>query len=177
MTPLTVNIKCPGCGVILRVTNSKNEAEKRFNCPNCGKHIVIPFYKIKPEDGETQLDGQPGTQATQIGGQSVDQHSCYLLCNGKKYGLAIGCNSVGRRAMSSNADVQIDIDDRFFSREHMLINVRRLPDGSIKVDISNYKNKNVTRVNDIELEQGDAIVLHDGDRIFVGTTTLVFHTK
>ena len=41
MTPLTINIKCPACGVILRVTNSKNEYEKRFSCPNCGKHIVV----------------------------------------------------------------------------------------------------------------------------------------
>ena len=177
MTPLTVNIKCPGCGVILRVTNSKNEAEKRFSCPNCGKHIVIPFYKIKPEDGETQLDGQPGAQSTQVASQNVEQKLCYLLCNGKKYELAIGCNSVGRRAMSSNADVQIDTDDMFFSREHMLINVRRLPDGGIKVDVSNHKNKNATRVNDFVLEQGDAIVLHDGDKILIGNTTLTFHTK
>ena len=177
MTTLTVNIECPGCGVILRVTNSKNEAEKRFSCPNCGKHIVIPFYKIKPEDGETQLDGQPGAQATQMGGQNVDQKSCYLLYNGRKYELAIGQNCVGRRAMTSSADVQIDTDDRFFSREHMLINVRRLPDGGIKVDVSNYKNKNATYVNNNLLEQGDAIVLHDGDKILVGASTLTFHTK
>ena len=79
--------------------------------------------------------------------------------------------------MTSSADIQIDTDDRFFSREHMLINVRRLPDGGIKVDVSNYKNKNATYVNNNLLEQGDAIVLHDGDKILVGASTLTFHTK
>ena len=177
MTPLTINIKCPACGVILRVTNSKNEDEKRFACPKCGKHIVVPFYKLKQDDGETQLDGNPGAQATQIGGTNVDNKSCYLECDGKNYVLAIGRNTVGRKAITSNADVQIDTDDRFFSREHMVINVRRLADGGVKVDVSNDKNKNATRVNDLLLEQGDAIVLHDGDVISIGETKLTFHTN
>ena len=177
MTPLTINIKCPGCGVILRVTNSKNEDEKRFACPKCGKHIVVPFYKLKQDDGETQLDGKPGAQATQLGGANIDQKSCYLECNGKSYELSIGRNSVGRKAITSTADVQIETDDRFLSREHMVINVRRLPDGGVKVDISNDKNKNVTRINDMILEQGDAIVLHDGDTIAIGATIMTFHTK
>ena len=97
------------------------------------------------------------------------------MCNGMRYDLPIGCNIIGRKAMSSGADVQIDTDDRFLSREHMTINVRRLPDGGIKVDVSNYKNKNVTTVNDTPLGQDDAIVLHNGDTIHIGKTSMTFH--
>ena len=86
-----------------------------------------------------------------------------------------GSNSVGRKANSSQADVQIDTEDRYMSRQHVVINVRRLPDGSIKCDISNDKNKNATRINGAQLLQGDAIVLHDGDRIQMGETSVTFH--
>ena len=176
MLPQTINIKCPSCGVVLRVTNSKNEAEKHFSCPKCGKRIVVPFYKLRVEDGETQLDGNPVAQATQIGNANM-QESCHLTCNGKDYPLPIGRNVVGRKASTSSADVQVETDDKFMSREHMVINVRRLPDGGIKVDVSNYKNKNSTRVNDLLLQSGDAIVLHDGDTIQMGSTIMAFHIK
>ena len=174
--PQTINIKCPGCEVVLRVTNSKDEPEKRFACPKCGKRIVVPFYKLKPEDGETQLDGKEGSQSTQMCGDDILQ-SCYLLHEGKQYDLAIGSNTVGRLVSTSIADVQIDTDDLFMSREHAVINVRRLPNGSLKIDISNFKNKNTTKVNGMLLEHDDAIVLHDDDTIEMGSTSLSFHTK
>ena len=103
--------------------------------------------------------------------------SCYLLHEGKQYDLAIGSNTVGRLASTSIADVQIDTDDLFMSREHAVINVRRLPNGSLKIDISNFKNKNTTKVNGLLLEHDDAIVLHDDDTIEMGSTSLSFHTK
>lgn len=173
--PQTINIKCPGCGVVLRVTNSKDEPEKRFACPKCGKRIVVPFYKLKTEDGETQLDGKGGSQSTQLGDDILQ--SCYLLFDGKEYELAIGSNTIGRLAKTSIADVQIDTDDLFMSREHSVINVRRLPNGGLKIDISNFKNKNTTKVNGFLLEHDDAIVLHDGDIIEMGSTSLSFHTR
>lgn len=174
--PQTINIKCPGCGVVLRVTNSKDEAEKRIACPKCGKRLIVPFYKLKPEDGETQLDGKEGSQSTQMCGDDLLQ-SCYLLFEGKEYELSIGSNTVGRLASTSIADVQIETDDLFMSREHAVINVRRLPNGGLKIDISNFKNKNTTKVNDYRLESDDAIVLHDGDTVEMGSTSMTFHTK
>ena len=63
------------------------------------------------------------------------------------------------------------------SREHAVINVRRLPNGGLKIDISNFKNKNTTKVNDYRLESDDAIVLHDGDTVEMGSTSMTFHTK
>jgi len=178
MTPQTINIKCPGCGVILTVTNSKNEDEKRFACPKCGKRIVVPFYKLnrKQEDGDTLLDGKEGAQATQMSDADTLQ-SCFITCNGKEYELLVGRNTIGRMATTSDADVQIDVEDRYMSREHAVMNVRRLPNGGLKVDITNHKNKNNTSVNGNLLQPGDAIVLHDGDVIRMGDTSLTFYTK
>jgi hypothetical protein len=174
MSPQSIKVKC-GCGVILSVTNSRNEAVKRFNCPNCGKAIEVPFHKLPADDGETHLGDEPATGDTHLGGNNLQHTSCRLELDGRRYDLLVGRNSVGRKADSSHADVQLYTTDKYMSRQHAIINVRRLPDGSIKCDISNDQNKNATRVNNYTLGPDDAIVLHEGDRITMGDTTVTFH--
>lgn len=39
----SLKIKCPSCGIILEVTNSRNEAVKRIVCPYCKKTLAITF--------------------------------------------------------------------------------------------------------------------------------------
>lgn len=41
-----LRIKCPSCGIILEVKNSKNEAVKRITCPNCKKQLAVNFADI-----------------------------------------------------------------------------------------------------------------------------------
>lgn len=38
-----LRIKCPSCGIILEVRNSKDESVKRFACPNCKKQLAVTF--------------------------------------------------------------------------------------------------------------------------------------
>ena len=40
-----LRIKCPSCGIILEVRNSKNEAVKRITCPNCKKQLAVTFHE------------------------------------------------------------------------------------------------------------------------------------
>lgn len=40
-----LRIKCPSCGIILAVRNSKNEAVKRITCPNCKKQLAVTFHE------------------------------------------------------------------------------------------------------------------------------------
>ena len=40
-----LRIKCPSCGIILDVRNSKNEAVKRITCPNCHKQLAVTFHE------------------------------------------------------------------------------------------------------------------------------------
>lgn len=39
----TLRIKCPSCGVILEVKNSKHEEVKKITCPNCKKQLAVTF--------------------------------------------------------------------------------------------------------------------------------------
>jgi len=38
-----LRIKCPSCGIVLEVRNSKDESVKRIVCPNCKKRLAVTF--------------------------------------------------------------------------------------------------------------------------------------
>lgn len=40
-----LRIKCPSCGIVLEVRNSKNEAVKQITCPNCKKYLAVTFHE------------------------------------------------------------------------------------------------------------------------------------
>ena len=175
MAHQTVEIICPQCHARLSVTNSKDELIKRIKCPNCGKPMDIRFKRPVREDGATELGGVPTGGETQLGPVSLSRKRAYLELNRVRYDLEIGRNTVGRKAKTSSADVQIDTTDLYMSRQHAIINVRRLPDGSIKSDIANDQNKNATLVNGTEIMPNDILVLQDGSTIKMGHTTVTFH--
>ena len=50
----SLRIKCPSCGIILDVRNSKNEAVKQIICPHCKRQLAVDF-----EEDEPQQDNSP----------------------------------------------------------------------------------------------------------------------
>ncbi|SFW16022.1 FHA domain-containing protein [Prevotellaceae bacterium HUN156] len=198
----TKRIKCPSCGVVLDVQNSKNETVKQFTCPKCKAVLQVKFprqqepleaktYYAPPkqpiaDNGATQLAGGGGE--TQLVGASYGatqlvtdtpkiSTSAKLLYDGICYPLEEGQNIVGRKGNTSKATVQIATDDRYMSRQHCSITVTTLPDGTKKAVLSNYQNKNLTSVDGQEIETGDAIRLTDGNSITMGHTTIIFKIK
>ena len=191
-------IKCPNCGVVLEVKNSKNETIKQITCPQCKSVLQVKFAPqqepieaktfIAPrpnfsDDGATQLAGGDGeTQlagdsyaATQLGVSPIKENAkAKLLYGGESYELEEGQNIVGRHGQTSRATVQINTADRYMSRQHCSITVKTLPDGTKKAVLSNYQNKNLTTVDGQEIETGDEIRLTDGNSITMGHTTVTF---
>lgn len=47
----TLRIKCPSCGIVLEVRNSKNEKVKKITCPNCQKQLAVSFGDINAPVG------------------------------------------------------------------------------------------------------------------------------
>lgn len=86
----------------------------------------------------------------------------------------MGINSVGRKASTSKATIQIDTSDRSMSRMHSIINVTRMFDGTLRTTIKNADNKNITYVGGQILYDGDTIVLNDGDVIKMGNVNITF---
>ena len=66
-----LRIKCPSCGIILDIRNSRHEAVKRITCPNCQKPLEVNFEEddkpVAPPKaieplyyGEMRIDLQEG---------------------------------------------------------------------------------------------------------------------
>lgn len=184
-------IKCPNCGVVLDVRNSKNETVKIFTCPQCKATLKVQFCQGKPleahtfiasrinTNGETQL-GVPNKDSSEtrlVSDSSAILKNALLKADAREYPLIIGMNIIGRKAASSSATVQIETSDRYMSRQHARIVVARMDDGRLKSVISNDRNRNMTTIDGQKLLQGDRIVLSDGDKIVMGKTTVIYKER
>lgn len=160
----TKRIQCPKCKTVLDVKNSNNDVVKMITCPSCQSVLQVKFPRPMAAAGATQLASP--NQKTSV--------QARLLFGNTSYPLEDGENIVGRKGSSSQATLQIDTDDRYMSRQHGIIKVTTLPDGTKKVVLSNFQDKCYTTVNGQKLEEGDAIRLADGNSITMGQTTMTF---
>lgn len=185
----TKRIKCPKCGVVLDVKNSKNEEVKQITCPSCKTILQVKFQpqqepieaetyyappKLSADNGTTQLAGSSFGATQLVMSPKKETSRVSLQYGGISYPLEEGRNIVGRKASTSTATIQIETADRYMSRQHCSITVTSLPDGTKKVVLSNYQNKNQTTIDGLPVETGDVIRLIDGNSITMGHTTITF---
>lgn len=181
-----IKIKCPTCGKILRLADNPNINNAVFTCPVCKeKHKVgnckrienAPIQNITSE--ETQYSfrsfADAGAEETQIVGGHTNQYMTGKLFDdlGKSYTLHLGVSTIGRKASSSIALVQIDTADRTMSRNHAIIEVKAVG-GQIIHILRNSANKNPSYLNGKIVEGNDQLILNDGDRLKFGSTELTF---
>ncbi len=172
-------VKCPQCNAVLDVKNSKNEEIKQIACPSCQTLLQVRFapqqetieahtFLETPQSPHPLSNGE-----TQLAAPKTHTHA-ELLYGGVNYPLVEGRNIVGRKGNTSKATVQIETADRYMSRQHVAIEVTTLPDGTLKVLLSNHQNKNLTSVDGQSIEACDTIRLTDGNAITLGHSTLTF---
>ena len=88
--------------------------------------------------------------------------------------LREGRNIIGREATTSSADIRLPRSFDRISREHLIINVKRVG-AEYKHEVQLYKREvNVTMLNAITLSGGDVYLLNDGDTIKLPDLTLRF---
>ena len=168
-------IKCPKCGTILEVKNSKNEEFKIVKCPTCSSQLRVKFQPQQQMqeviDAETQIgSGKTDSGKTEIA-EKPKASKAFLVHAGTRYQLAEGRNIVGRMAKDSNADVKIETKDRYMSRLNTIINVRKV-DKELMVSITTHKNLNPIFVGKVQILDGDEIMLQNGDTITMGETKI-----
>ena len=196
-----IKIKCPTCGKILRLNDMPNVNSALFTCPNCKeKHIVgncqrydsVPNPRAQAGDetryGNASSAQQSGGDETMYAGNGTGQSSSdetrtadrprakigsLVDANGTSYQLRIGVNTIGRKALSSPASVQIATDDRTMSRNHAVVEVRNAGEQLLHI-LKNGENKNPSYHNNVLVEQNDQLILNDGDTIKMGCTILTF---
>lgn len=182
----TKRVKCPTCGVVLDVKNSKNETLKQINCPQCNTLLQVMFVpaqepltaktfyapKQTRDNAATQLASKAGMGQEPI--STEEKQRAELVFQGQSYPLSEGVNVIGRCGTTSKATVQIKTNDLYMSRQHAQIEVTTLADGKIKAVLSNYQNKNQTTIDGQAIEADDKIRLADGNAITMGKTTVTF---
>lgn len=193
-----IKIKCPTCGKVLRLQDAPNINAASFTCPVCEeKHVVgkCQRYVEQPKpmvssgdetryggasarqgDDETRIGSQPqcgGSDETRIGSASSPAVGVLVDNLGRTYQLRSGINTIGRKAASSPASVQIATDDRTMSRSHAVIEVSHAGGKTIHI-LRNGANKNPSFLNGSLIGQQDQLILNNGDRIKMGNTEMTF---
>lgn len=193
-----IKIKCPTCGKVLRLQDAPNINAASFTCPVCEeKHVVgkCQRYVEQPKPmvssgdetryggasaqqggDETRIGSQPqcgGSDETRIGSASSPAVGVLVDNLGRTYQLRSGINTIGRKAASSPASVQIATDDRTMSRSHAVIEVSHAGEKTIHI-LRNGANKNPSFLNGSLIGQQDQLILNNGDRIKMGNTEMTF---
>ncbi len=99
-----------------------------------------------------------------------------LNSDAPKLKLKTGKFIIGRKANSSMADFQIQTEgSNRMSKEHIVIEVKKVPQKGVVHYISLYKEKvNDTFINDEKMFFGDCVILKNGDIIKLPDATLKF---
>jgi DNA-directed RNA polymerase subunit RPC12/RpoP len=175
-------VKCDSCGLTLNVPQKNNDLVRIIRCPNCSHQLRVEFGSQPEDSGKTVYGGGKTTnrqsRASEDGAtvyaQKKNISKGMLRCDGKLYPLHIGKNVVGRKSPSSEADVQIDSIDRHISRQHAIIKITRVADGSLRALISCTKDRLTTIVGGQSLSVGDEAILTNGITLTLGQTSLVY---
>ena len=180
-----IKIKCPTCGKVLRLQESPNIDAAYFTCPVCKeKHIVgkCQRYMEQPKPiassgDETQYVGasvqRSGGDETRIGFSPIASVGMLVDNKGATYQLCSGINTIGRKATTSSASIQIATDDRTMSRSHAIIEVSNAGGQTIHI-LRNGANKNPSYLNGSIIARQDQLILNNGDHIKMGNTELTF---
>lgn len=193
-----IKIKCPTCGKVLRLQDAPNINAASFTCPVCKeKHVVgkCQRYVEQPKPmvssgdetryggasaqqggDETRIGSQPqcgGSDETRIGSASSPAVGVLVDNLGRTYQLRSGINTIGRKAASSPASVQIATDDRTMSRSHAVIEVSNAGEKTIHI-LRNGANMNPSYLNSTLIGPQDQLILNNGDRIKMGNTEVTF---
>lgn len=186
-----IQIKCPFDGAVLSVKNQPGIETKNVTCPICKhKYPFNQFKRVRPtffnEEPDTDYPGEEehtgyaydtqSSEHTDLGQMNFTLGKLKIIGTGKSYQLKTGRNVIGRKGLKSEADFQIETgENRSMSREHIVIEVKKIPGKGFVHYISLFKERvNKTFIGNEQLVYGDCIVLAHGDIIRLPDADLKF---
>ena len=178
-----IKIKCPFCGTVFSVQDVPGLYAKSTTCPVCKQKSAIKDFKRvadrQAEKTEYPTNGHVSEEKTeyaptdndktQVGKSPFDNlvlGQLKVLPSGPSFQLRPGQNVVGRKVVNPpHADFQIPTVVNRMSRQHLLVEVKKVPGKGFVHYVSLYGQRaNATFVGNNQLEVGDCVVLNDGDR-------------
>ena len=191
-----LKIKCPNDGSILVVANRPDLERLVFRCPVCKQSIPFREFKLVTEqrvvddestnygplpsaDNEATTFDNGNSDSTTYQSVSASGSIGFIVntATGEKFKLHAGRNIIGRKALTSKANIQIAVLNvsKAMSREHLYIDVSEVKGLGIRRVLSLVKQMvNKTEVDNEKLEFGDKVVLSGGETILLPGATLKF---
>lgn len=177
-----MKIKCPNCGAVLVLKNGTNLEGKKLKCAACKE--TAPYHLFKPvvyrQEEHTEYPEEYGTPDSSENSARSNNYTLgqirILSSDLPVFRLKVGKNVIGRKANVSTADIQIPMgENKRLSREHLVIEIKKIPERGFVHYASLYKLKsNATFINESLLEYGDCAVLQSGDVIKLPDVSIRF---
>lgn len=173
-----IKIGCPVCGSVLSVQNQPGIEAKNVTCPVCKtKSPFSTFKRIVDKEENTEYPGKERTSygdGYNNGEETIPYGVALNFTLGKlvipslnlSFQLKPGRNIIGCKAATSSALFQIPCPSRRMSREHLVIEIKKIQGKGFVHYVSLYKERvNATFIGNNRLEYGDCVVLNHGDVI------------
>lgn len=166
-----LKIICPNCRSLLTIEETPGIADKMLSCPICRFRAKVSVYQQQAL-GNGKHGGDDDEEPTQVNFGMMDRTIGSIFHGSQEYSLHKGQNTIGRKAKTGHAEVQIS-DDRYMSRQHAVITIKEGGSG-LEHHLQPTNPKNPIKVNGKLLQNSDIVVLQWGDRLTFGHTELVF---
>lgn len=163
-----LKIICPNCHSLLKIPNTPGISDKMLSCPICRFRAKVSVYQQDNIKRQQQENDEP----TQVNFDMMDRTIGSLFFQSEEYSLHKGINTIGRKAKTGHAEVQIS-EDLYMSRQHASITIKEGHNG-LEHLLKPTNPKNPIKVNGKPIENDDVIVLQWGDRLTFGHTELIF---
>ncbi|MCD8304272.1 MAG: FHA domain-containing protein [Prevotellaceae bacterium] len=161
-----MKIGCPVCGAVLIVRYTQGIEQKSVTCPVCKTSSPFPSFKrVADAEPATELPTQENLTIGTLRIEGTDT----------SFQLKEGMNVIGRQSPRSTASIQLPEASRRISRDHLDIEVKRVPGRGYLHYVSLHKSQvNPTYIGDTLLEPGDKLVLESHDLIRLPDLNLLF---
>lgn len=187
MEQKNIKIKCSFCGKILMLKDEPGIDEKTTTCPVCKQKLrigdcqrvkdrkeeVTEYPDWRPANEEkTEYHNPADSENTHVGKspfENLTLGQLKVLPSGPSFLLRPGQNIVGRKVINPpHADFEIPTTVNRMSRQHLLVEVKKVPGKGFVHYASLYGQRaNATFIGNNRLDVGDCLVLNDGDIILL----------
>lgn len=170
-----LKITCPNCRSVLSIEETPGIGDKMLSCPICRFRAKVSVYQQQALGNNRHVSDDE--EPTQVNFDTMDRTIGSLFLGAKEYSLHKGPNTIGRKAQTGHAEVQLcDIHgevDRYMSRQHAVITIKEGGSG-LEHHLQPTNPKNPIKVNGQPLQNADVVVLQWGDKLTFGHTELIF---
>lgn len=172
-----LKIVCPNCKSLLEIGNAPGISDKMLTCPICSFRAKVAVYQ--QQTFGSRIRDADNDEPTQVNFGMMDRTLGSLFFGNKEFSLHKGENTIGRKAVTGHAEVQICDEngevDRYMSRQHAIIVIKDGGSG-LEHHLKPTNPKNPIKVNGSPLTNEDIIVLQWGDKLTFGHTELTFES-